>query len=141
MSWLHKGQEIENPPVGAFGFIYIIIYIDDTAYIGKKNLYTNTKLPIRKSGIPRENSTRISANKNGKRVYFDIVKKDSNWRTYTGSIDIDLPIKHKVILEFLPTKRSLTYREVWWQFKFDVLEYDQYHNQNIGGLYFKNNLL
>jgi hypothetical protein len=141
MNWVYNEAVSIIPPKEAFGFVYKIIYEDNSAYIGKKQLYIETKLPALKSGIQRPGSTRIGKNKNGKRVYYDIVQKESDWYTYTGSVDIDLPIRHKVILEWAPTKRSLTYLEVKHLFQHNVLESDQYHNQNIGGLYFKGNLL
>lgn len=42
----------------------------------------------------------------------------------------------KEIIEFCFNKTSLTYREVWYQFKFDVLEINSY-NGNILSRFFR----
>lgn len=143
MNWKYSGDIVTDIPDGAIGFIYRLHFIDGTMYCGKKDCYNYVTLPALKSGKQRPNSERKGKNKNGKRIYVDVVKKESDWQTYEGSSKetAGLELKRKEILEWLPTKRSLTYKEVWWQFKLDVLEKDKYHNQNINGKWFKGRLL
>lgn len=96
------------------GFVYYI-EVDGLRYIGKKNFLA----------------------KKGK-VYVE-----SDWKTYASSSDL---IKDKLkshvgefkILEFAHTKRELTYLEVKYQMKNDVLESDEWANKNIMFRFYKN---
>ena len=140
-NWKMNELDVDEIPIdNPYGFIYKITYEDGTYYYGKKNFYSTVRLPALKSGKQRPNSNRIGKNKNGKRVYFDEVQKESNWKKYTGSNDIDLPISKREILTFASSKRNLTYLEVKYLFKLDALEDSNCHNQNINGMWFKGNL-
>lgn len=96
------------------GFVYLIC-VDGLKYIGKKNFLS----------------------KRGKKYV------ESDWKTYTSSSDL---IKDKLktnigefkILEFAHTKRELTYLEVKYQMKNEVLESDEWANKNIGFKYYRN---
>ena len=140
-SWSYQGQPFTDPQ-SYHGFIYHITYSDGTEYIGKKDFFTSKKLPALKSGIPRPDSTRTYKNSNGSRIYFDIVKQETNWRTYSGSSKLTsnkVPIS-KEILALASSKRELTYLEVKYLFMYNVLECDSFVNENILGKFFKNNL-
>ena len=140
--WIYKDKPLETIPKGFYGFIYELELDDGTKYIGKKSFYENKTLPALKNGKQRPNSKRIGKNKNGKRIYYDIVSKESNWKDYYGSsklVDKNKVVK-RTILELCETKRYLTYAEVKWQFKLDVLEKDEYLNENILGKFYKGGL-
>ena len=140
-NWQMTGLDVDEIPIdNPYGFIYQITYEDGTYYYGKKDFYSTVRLPALKSGKQRPNSKRIGKNKNGKRVYFDEFQKESSWKKYTGSNDIDLPISKREILTFASSKRNLTYLEVKYLFKLDALEDNNCHNQNINGMWFKGNL-
>ena len=143
MTWKHDGKPITTPPCGSYGFIYLITYTDGTRYVGKKDFYSYQTLPALKSGIQRPDSERIGKNRNGKRVYFDKVKKESKWQSYTGSSKLTKgkKILTKEIIDIAPTKRNLTYLEVKYLFHFNALEDSSYMNDNILGKFYKDNLI
>lgn len=100
-----------------FGFIYKIT-VNGRNYIGKKQL-------------------RCLKGKNK--------GKELDWRTYTSSSkEIQTLLKtHEgkfEILKFCETKMLLTYYEVYFQFKFDVLADDSYANENILGKFHRRRL-
>ena len=146
LKWTYQNKEIESMedlPNG-YGFVYVLTYKSEKYYIGKKAFYDHKTLPVLKSGEERPNAKRIGKNKNGKRVYYDIVSKESNWKKYEGShkeIDEDDELVSKEILEIAKTKRHLTYLEAWWLFNADVLASEDCYNQNIMGNFFRSNLI
>ena len=143
LGWTYQGKEYTTLDKNVYGFIYCLILDTGEKYIGKKQCHKKLTLPSLKSGEIRDGAQRIGRNKNGKRVYYDVIYKENDWRTYESSSDLvkDKTVVSKEILELAPTMRSLTYLEAKWQFKLDVLEDDNYLNKNIGGRYFRNNLL
>ena len=104
----------EEQRLANYGFVYLI-EVDGLKYIGKKNFLA----------------------KRGKKYV------ESDWKTYKSSSDL---IKDKLkthegefkILEFAHTKRELTYLEVKYQMKNDVVESDEWANKNIGFKYYRN---
>lgn len=138
MSWKYKNKNIteESLPEGAVGFIYKITRIDNgRIYIGKKQLaFSRRKKLTKAEKLLPEN----------KRRKFKVVQTNSGWQTYWGSCkeliaDVNLLGEQafkREIIEFCFDKKSLTYREVWHQFKFDVLEIDSY-NGNILSRFFR----
>lgn len=143
--WEEGGEikSLDDLPKGAYGFIYAIVYEDDSFYIGKKDLGASKRLPALKSGEQRPNSKRIGKNVKGKRVYFDIVTKESDWLTYEGSSEFTkgLVIKDRFILEVAYSKRQLTYMEVKKLFNENVLEDEACHNKCILNMFYKGNLI
>ena len=137
LSWNYQGTEFTSAGDN-YGFVYLLTFDDGTQYIGKKNFYTYVKLPALKSGKQRPGSTRIAKNKNGKRVFFDIVQKESNWKTYTSSSKLigDRTIVSKEILQLASSKRSLTYLETKYLFTYGVLESTNFLNENILGKFY-----
>ena len=137
--WYYRGECIDNlekVPTGAVGFIYKITRFDtDRFYIGKKQLFFARKTKI-------TNKEKLESGNNRKK--FKTVTKDSGWLNYNSSCkELQDEIKNlgegrflKEILEFCFDKRSLFYKEVWWQFKLDVLESNTY-NANILSRFFK----
>ena len=137
-------ESISDFPKNCIGFIYLISFMDGTKYIGKKNLYTTSKLKALKSGIQRPNSERVYKNTGNKsRIAYDVVKKESNWKTYQGSSKY---CKNKestlsgLILDYAYSTRELTYLETKYLFKYNVLEDDSFLNENILGKFYKGNI-
>lgn len=133
--WKYRNKNLQVVPEGYFGFVYLITNLKDgRIYVGKKQFATKTKSKISK----RE----IAATKTRKRV--KITVKESNWKDYNSSSEeliadytkLGAGAFEKRILEFCEDKRCLSYKEVWWQFKYNVLEVDSY-NGNILGRFFK----
>ena len=124
--WLYKGkviESIEDMPKDSFGFIYEVIHNPTgQKYLGKKVLQFNRKLPPLK-GQKRKRK----------------VVKESDWKTYYGSHQtIKTLIKEgkqeefsREILQFVPTKKLLTYFECKYLFIKEVLEHGEYINDNI----------
>jgi hypothetical protein len=124
--WLYKGkviESIEEMPKNTFGFIYEVIYNPTgDKYLGKKVLQFNRKLPPLK-GQKRKRK----------------VVKESDWKTYYGSHQtIKQLLKEgkqeefsREILQFVPTKKLLTYFECKYLFIKEVLEHGEYINDNI----------
>lgn len=145
MNWVNYNTKevIKALDKEVFGFIYLILFTDGTMYIGKKQVMSKQVLPALKSGTLRSDAVRINKNVDGKRKAFDIIYKESNWRTYTGSKQFtkDKNIKAKFILEFAKSKRHLTYLEAKYLFSFECIEHKNYLNDNILGKFFRDNLI
>ena len=136
--WTYKDKLVSEPdlPEDSVGFIYKIINeTNGRIYVGKKLLaFTRKKKLTMKEKQLAEN----------KRKTFKYVTTSSGWENYWGSCkeliqdvkDLGEDCFSKQILEFCFNKRDLTYREVWWQFKLEVLETNSY-NANILSRFFK----
>ena len=166
MNWIYKEEEVTELPNGYYGFIYLIEYENGMKYIGMKSIMSEQTLPALKSGqmrdtaykqisknVLRDENGNIIVSKKGKaaarkkglkakRELYDVIAKESDWRSYTGSLKLeDLPeVKSKTILKLCESKRSLTYYEVKYLFLNDVLANPEFYNSNIGGVYFPNSL-
>lgn len=137
--WIHNNQEINSSdqfPVGTFGFIYSIIHIPTKRiYLGKKQLSSNRKAKLTK------NEKSLTENK---RKRFKRVIKESDWVNYWGSseelkTDIERLGKEnfrREILCFCKSKMDLSYWEVHFQIKYEVLFRNSY-NKNILGKFYK----
>jgi hypothetical protein len=134
MSWKFNGNIVteENTPEGAVGFVYKIVDIrTGKFYIGKKQLTQTRRLK------PLKGKTRRR-----------VVKKASDWEKYYSSNEwIKSEVKagkaehfEREIIQFCFTKKSLTYWEVWWQFKMDVLSDPQSINENLMGKFFRKDI-
>lgn len=132
--WIYNGKEFTSEDIGnSFGFVYIITNLENNKkYIGKKNFYSVRKDPKTPKG------------KRTKRI-----KKESNWMDYYGSSEavkflVEANGKdsfHREILLLCYSLGELNYNESKLLFKFDVLESDDYYNDNIIGRYYAKNVL
>lgn len=136
-------NSIEDMPDGVYGFVYRIFYEDGTIYIGKKNVYSIITMDPLKNGKVREGTIKQTYKVgSGKRIPKDIVKKESNWKTYCGS---HKDVKDKVpstreILAYAFNKIQLTYLEAKYQFSTGCLEDERYINDNILGSFYRGNI-
>ena len=145
--WLLDKEEItsiEQIPEKAIGFVYMVHFVDGTKYIGKKNLYSITKVKALKSGKKRDNVIGKELRNTGKgfREAYDIIKKESNWFKYQGSSkECETRIvDKKYILQYAYSKLELTYLEAKMLFTYEVLEKSDFLNDNILGSFYKNDL-
>lgn len=144
INWEFKNKPVtslDDIPKGVIGFVYLLYFEDGTKYIGKKNLFSKTTLPALKNGTIRPYATRIYKNVNKKRTPFDVVTKESNWKTYKGSSKNTkniTPIKRK-ILRYAISKMELTYLETKYLFVLGALESDTYLNDNVLGKFYRVN--
>ena len=137
--WKYQDQIIDSSdqfPEGTFGFIYLITYIPTgRIYLGKKQLSSNRKAKLTK----KEKSLTENKRKRFKRVI-----KETDWLTYWGSSDELKQDMEKLgkenfqreILCFCKSKMDLSYWEVHFQIKHEVLFRDSY-NKNILGKFYK----
>jgi hypothetical protein len=168
MDWFYQNKPVEELPANVYGFIYKLHLAGGLFYIGKKDIVSYTSKPIKKDLSQRPGHVeffnknvmldpytgKIVVSRSGKaklrrlsvtatRQTYEKIAKESNWREYISSSDdiSDHIIIYKEILEYAPTKRSLTYLEEKHQFLNNVLEDDSYINKQIGNRYYRNKLL
>lgn len=142
MTWQYEDKDFTELPEGVFGFVYIISYTSGEYYIGKKQCISEVQLPALKDGTIRPNSYRIGRNVNGKRVQYDVVRKQSAWKKYTGSSKLTTgkSIASKTILQLAYSKRQLTYLENKYLFCYEAIERDDFINENIMARFFRGNI-
>ena len=139
MSWIYQGKEFDELciPEGGTGFIYIMTAIIDgksVAYIGKKNFFANIKRPLGKKALAMSTDKRL-------KKYARIIKPDymnyySSNKTLKDAHKAGVTIKREILM-ICYSQMELTYQEVKHQFKYEVLEKDEYLNANILGRFYK----
>ena len=147
MNWIYKNNSIEDItqfPNNTFGFVYMTTHKPTgKSYIGKKVLFHNQKKKLGKKELAALTGVV------GRRPSYKLIVKESDWMTYYGSQkDIkQLLLEGKkdeferIILQFAPTKKSLTYFELKYQMIYQVLEKpDEFFNDNILGKFFTRDL-
>ena len=159
VTWQYMGAEVSDKPpkIKMFGFIYQINYTNGKSYIGKKQFHSETTQKVLKTGVPRKNSQRITKrikmtadelaertpaqvakNVKNKMVEFEMVVKENDWRKYVGSSKEvkGFEIESRVIVEICYDRLNLTYCELKWMVRKDVLVDDDFVNSNILGKFF-----
>lgn len=135
-------KSLEDFPESCIGFIYIIKnQTTGKIYIGKKSLYSNTNKKLTKKEIAEQTGP-------GRKPTKKLVTKESNWKVYMGSSkelladikEIGEDIYERNILHFCFSKKQLTYYEINYQMKYNVLEVDSY-NDNILGKFYRTDLI
>ena len=122
-NWYYKNKIVKEIPEGTIGFVYIITNTtNNRKYIGKKLAqFKKTKPPLK----GRKNKRRSLV--------------ESDWRNYYGSSDelaedVETLGKDKFkrkILYFCCSKAELSYIEAREQFRYKVLETDDWYNGHI----------
>jgi hypothetical protein len=143
MTWTYEEAPFTVLPEGVFGFVYCISYTDGSHYIGKKQCVSEKALPALKDGTVRPDAThRIGRNIEGKRVQFDIVRKETSWRKYIGSskLTADKTVEYKTVIELAYSKRQLTYLENKYLFAYEAIEDPSFVNENIMSRFFRGNI-
>lgn len=140
-TWTYQGNPItgvEDMPENTYGFIYQVTHLPTgKMYIGKKVLYFERNVKLGKKELALLTDKRTSKKKK--------VIKESDWKTYYGSqkeiLDLVKQSKQeefkREILEFVPSKKLLTYYECKHLFINEVLETrNNYINDNILGKFY-----
>jgi hypothetical protein len=136
--WIHIDP---FSPEDWFGFVYIIKNkLTGRFYIGKKVFWNNTKTKLTKKEISEQTGP-------GRKPTHKIVTKESNWMVYWGSNkELLADVKQhgvenfeRKILKLCKSKKELTYYEIEYQCKYDVLTTNSY-NDNILGKFFRKDL-
>ncbi len=144
MNWLYNNviiNSIEDLPKNTYGFIYKVINSNGKFYIGKKSLYHNTKKKLTKKELLEQTGP-------GRKATTKIIQKESDWKSYYGSakelkedlLTLGSDNFTREILKVCYTKKELTYWEIAYQCKEDVLLSNTY-NDNILGKFFRKDLI
>jgi hypothetical protein len=152
MNWLYKDKEvsIEDIPEDAVGFVYKIIHTPTGKYyIGKKSLESVRNVKIGKRELERIKAERKELKLRGSAPKKKKVRKISDWETYYSSNEwINEEVKSgkgdefsREILQFCNSIKSLSYYEVEWMFRYDVLRDENSLNGNISGKWYKRDLV
>ena len=153
VTWRYKEQlitGITDMPEGTYGFIYRVTHIPTKKkYIGKKVLFfeRNVKLGRKETEALREE--RKAAGIGGRVPVKKKVVKESDWKSYYGSqTEIKALVKSskpeewsREILDFVPTKKLLTYYEIKHIFICNALEDSDFLNDNILGKFYQKDFL
>lgn len=120
---------MEEHPVGAKAFVYLLEFADGTKYIGKKNLYSTRRKKV--TGKTR-------------RV---VTTTESDWKKYlSSSTEVKAKIKagdklvKREILQWCDTVGSASYFEAYWQFTEHVLLSAEWLNKWISVRIYKQKL-
>ena len=151
-TWTHQGRvitSINDMPEGTYGFIYEVIYKPtDTRYIGKKVLYFERNKRLGKKALEALKEERAEKGLRGRVPLKQKVVTESDWISYFGSQKEILTLSkedntgknwEKRILQFVSSKKLLTYYETKYLFKNGILEdkYSTHINDNILGKFFR----
>lgn len=127
--WIYENKPLTDLPENVVGFVYKITNnTNGKMYIGRKYVESTTRKPLTKK------------QKESGRVRRDVVKKESNWRTYTGSckpLNEDIKTFGKdnftfEILYFGKTRGIVNYLEYYSQYSNHVLISENYYNDVVG---------
>jgi hypothetical protein len=139
MSWIYKGKEFVeiDIPEGGVGFIYhmsVILNGKTYAYIGKKNFFSNIKKKLGKKALA------LVVDKRLKKYTRDLKPSFMNYYSSNQQLKeahkAGLVIKREILM-ICYSATELTYQEVKHQFKYEVLEKENYLNANILGRFYK----
>ena len=139
MSWIYQGKEFDELciPEHGIGFIYsmtAIIEGKSVAYIGKKNFFSNKKKPLGKKALALTTDKRLK--KYTREIKPDFMNYYSSNITLKEAHKAGVMIKREILMICF-TGMELTYQEVKHQFKYEVLEKEEYLNANILGRFYK----
>jgi hypothetical protein len=139
MSWIYKGKEFDEfcIPEGGIGFIYCMTAIIDgksVAYIGKKNFFANIKRPMGKKALAMSTDKRLK--KYTRELKPDFMRYYSSNKILKEAHKAGVVIKREILM-ICYSAMELTYQEVKHQFKYEVLEKEEYLNANILGRFYK----
>ena len=139
MSWIYQGKEFDELciPEHGIGFIYsmnAIIEGKSVAYIGKKNFFSNKKKPLGKKALALTTDKRLK--KYTRELKPDFMNYYSSNITLKEAHKAGVMIKREILMICF-TGMELTYQEVKHQFKYEVLEKEEFLNANILGRFYK----
>jgi len=152
-SWIYQGRifnDISDFPEDTYGFIYEVTHKPTgLKYIGKKVLYFERNKKLGKRALEELRQERKAKGIGGRVPLKQKVITESDWKDYYGSHpyikkyvkeskDLRQDFERK-ILDFVPSKKMLTYYECKHLFINDVLETysHMYINDNILGKFYR----
>src|SRR5210317_301306 len=153
VTWRYRDKlitEIEDMPEGTYGFIYMVTHLPTKKkYIGKKVLYFERNVKLGKRALEALKEERKAAGIGGRVPAKKKVVKESDWKTYYGSQEDIKKLARtskpedwsREILDFVPTKKLLTYYEIKHIFINDALEDPDFLNDNILGKFYQKDFI
>ena len=148
--WTYKTYPvlgIGSMPEDTYGFIYQVTHIPTgRKYIGKKVLFFERNKRLGKRALEALREERRQKGLKGRTPLKQKVITESDWKTYYGSQKEILELVKeggqgdfkREILEYVPSKKLLTYYECKYLFIREVLENrDGYINDNILGKFYR----
>lgn len=146
-TWTYKGKlvvDLTDMPFDTYGFIYQITHkTTGKKYIGKKVLYFERSKKLTKKELAEQTGR-------GRKPTSKKVTTESDWKTYYGSQkDFTELVRTfgqedfvREILEFVPSKKLLTYYECKHLFSVGAIEPNSlYYNDNLLGKFFRKDFL
>ena len=143
----HPVLGIGSMPENSYGFIYQVTHIPTARkYIGKKVLFFERNKRLGKKALAALKEDRKAKGLKGRTPLKQKIVTESDWKTYYGShkeiLELVKEGKHgdfkREILQYVPTKKLLTYYECKYLFIREVLENrDGYINDNILGKFYR----
>jgi len=137
--WIYNNIEFTEDmiPINSIGFIYEMQAIIDGKsyrYIGKKNFYVNIKKKLGKKALALTTDKRL-------KKYTRVLKSDF-MNYYSSNVILKDAYKSGIlikrnILKICYSPMELTYQEVKHQFKYEVLEKEEFLNGNILGRFYR----
>jgi len=139
MSWIYQGKKFTetNIPENGIGFIYhmsVILNGNTYAYIGKKNFFSNVKKKLGKKALALVTDKRLKKYTKEQKANFE--NYYSSNQQLKEAYKAGVTIKREILLICF-SATELTYQEVKHQFKYEVLEKENYLNANILGRFYK----
>lgn len=137
--WKYKGKVFteQSIPKDSIGFIYhmsVILNGNTYSYIGKKNFYSNVKKPMGKKALALVTDKRLK--KYTRELKPNFINYYSSNQQLKEAHKAGLVIKREILM-ICYSATELTYQEVKHQFKYEVLEKENYLNANILGRFYK----
>jgi hypothetical protein len=144
-NWLYHTDDgslnslADNFQTNCYGFVYNITNLETGKfYIGKKAFFHNKKKKLTKKELAEQTGP-------GRKTITKVEQVDSGWKDYYGSskellADLKTLGKDKferVILQFCPTKKQLTYYEIQYQITYGVLHTTNSYNDNVLGKFYR----
>ena len=111
-----------------------IINDKSVAYIGKKNFFANIKRPMGKKALAMSTDKRLK--KYTRELKPDFMRYYSSNKILKDAHKAGVTIKREILM-ICYSAMELTYQEVKHQFKYEVLEKENYLNANILGRFYK----
>jgi uncharacterized protein YqgQ len=139
MSWVYKSKEFDESciPEDSVGFIYLMTTIIDgksVAYIGKKNFFSNIKKKLGKKALALVTDKRLKKYTREQKPNF--MNYYSSNQQLKEAHKAGVMIKREILM-ICYSATELTYQEVKHQFKYEVLEREEYLNANILGRFYR----
>jgi len=150
--WTYKDQKvntIKDLPANTYGFIYEVTHLPTgRKYLGKKVLYFKRNVKIGKRELAKLKQERKKKGIGGRPPKKKQVIKESDWKTYYGSQkEIKKLVENedksnfkREILQISFDKKHLTYLETKILFTREVLEKQEYFNDNILGKFYSKDI-